>query len=414
MTIALVVAALAPPAAAASKYPTPSTVPGSSGAVTSRVATARNGIVAVAWASGRIAIRHTNGKWDSLHHVVASNRSVASVDIAFDSHDKLIATWVQSPSAPGHAIRGPFAVQAATWTTGSKWGTAHTLGHSGHFHTADPRVVTNLAGDALISWRGVRRNSAHQLRDCVSTSFRPSGGAFGHEQQVTDGGPYQDVGLDEHGNAYAVWTQATGDSTTNRFAYRKRGLGWGTPETFSANPSSAPALAVTPDGGVVIGYRAAQPDSEGNGTQAGAIFTIARSPSGSFGSPVELSATSAHEVRAAAARSGEVTLAWVDGGGLHFSTRPPGGVPSPEQTVTRQAQIGPLQYTSHGDALLAYGNGDGGIFLIERPHTGSAFGSPDQLAVSGQYPALSIGGSHAAVSWLDPSRNRLKVMVLTL
>jgi hypothetical protein len=412
LTSLLVSAVLASPAAASTFI---HTVPGSAGAVTSRVAASRDGTYAVAWGAGKVAIRRSNGKWEPLRHLVASNRSGAGVDVAFDSHNRLIVTWVQSPSAPGHAIRGPFSVQAVTWTAGKKWGATHTLGHSGHFLAAEPRVVTDKAGDALIAWRGVRRNSSHQIRDCVSTSFRPSGGAFGSERHIADGGPSQDVELDAHGNAYAVWTHSVGSSSVNRFAHSTRGGAWSEPKTFSTSPSSLPVLAVLPGGGVVIGYRGAQPDSEGNGTQTGAIFTIARSASGVFGAPVKLSDGPAHEVNAAVSPAGEVTLSWGSpNGALNFSVRPPGGDPSPAQTSS-ELGFGPVAYASNEKAVVAFGDNHKEIKVSLRLPGDSAFGSPPiVLAGGGLYPALGIGGTQAAISWLDQAQDRLKLMYLSL
>ena len=255
----------------AAPWSAPVDVPGSSNGSVSDVAISPNGTVAVAWDAGLVRVRTPKGTWHSLARLAARTSASTSPDIAFDSHNVLIATWTQANSAPGRPLKGPFTIRANTWSERIGWGNVRVLGRSLHFTLAAPKLALNAKGDAVVAWRGFRRISSNKVVEAVATSFRPAGQRFGLEQKIRDGGPYQDVTLDDRGNLFAVWTTYGGP--VNRFAYKLRGKRWGAPQTLSSPMSSNPTIAVTPDRSAVVAWRAADIDSEGDGASSTARST---------------------------------------------------------------------------------------------------------------------------------------------
>jgi hypothetical protein len=236
------------------------------------------------------------------------------------------------------------------------------LGRSLHFNLASPRLALDARGDALVAWRGFRKVAGGAVIEAVSTAFRPAGGRFGGEQKIRDGGPYQDVELDGEGNAYAVWTTYGGP--VSRFAYSARGRQWGAPRTFTAPMASNPTLAVAPDRSVIVAWRAASVDSEGEGIQYGSVYACVRSPSGVFSSPVKLSEARVHDVGLAVSPTGEALFTWgapdlldspVPGAtDLRYALGTSAGVFGSEQRIPG-LRAGPTAFLSDGTAVLAFG-----------------------------------------------------------
>src|SRR4051794_20489491 len=155
-------------AAAVAGATTPSIVPGSKDAVIGSVAVAADGTLAVAWSPASVAIRRPGRPWSRVHGA-APHFGASGMKIVFDKRGRLTAAWVESSSRPGPTIRGPFKVRVSSWTSRSGWSNPQTLGHSGHFLGANVAITANDAGDTLVSWRGVFRNTRHQLRDAVAS-----------------------------------------------------------------------------------------------------------------------------------------------------------------------------------------------------------------------------------------------------
>lgn len=415
LLLALVIAAAAVAPAAGASWSAPATVPGSKEGVLNRVAVARDGTIAVGWDPATVAIRRPGGVW-KVRRLAFANTSARSTDVAFDPAGRLLVAWIQSPTPPAKPLEGPYQIRAITWSRRAGWGGVRVLGRSGHFVLAQPTIAMNRRGDAMIAWRGFRR-AGRRVVEAVSTSFRPAGGRFGREQRVSDGGPYRDVALDERGDAYAVWTTYRGPVL--RFAYRPRGRGWGSPRTIAGPRASLATLFVLPDRTVVVAYREADVDSEGNGSQAGAIRALIRSPAGAFGPVLRLSESPAHEIVGAVSPAGELVLAWATADifdpprppELGYVVRSAAGDLSVAQTVpgVHAGQLPwPIAYLRDGSALLAYG-GENKIRAVVRAPGGTAFGSPETIAARGLYPALAVSGATAVVAFYDQDAERVKV-----
>ena len=137
----IALALMVPATTRAATWSAPVDVPGSTNGSISDVAISPNGTVAVAWDAGLVRIRTPKGTWHSLARLAARTSASTSPDIAFDSHNVLIATWTQANSAPGKPLKGPFTIRANTWSEKIGWGNVRVLGRSLHFSLAQPRLA---------------------------------------------------------------------------------------------------------------------------------------------------------------------------------------------------------------------------------------------------------------------------------
>src|SRR5918994_4764902 len=304
--LALVIAAVIP-ASALGGWTAPADVPRSKDGVLSRVAMSTNGTVAVAWGDAKVAIRRRDGPWLPVRAMHARGTTATSPDVAFDAQGHLLVVWTQSPARPGRPLEGPFQIRLREWTPGLGWGGVRVLGRSGHFVLAQPRLCTNTRGDAVVSWRGFRRER-RRLVETLASSLRVAGGHFGRERDAAGGGPYRDVALDPGGNVLGVYTTYAGPR--NYFVYQPRGRGWRRPVRLPDSPASKPQIAVGADRTAVIAWRGAAVDSEGDGIQAGPPSAIMRSAGGGFTFPFRLSAVPVTDIKVVSAPGSNYLITW--------------------------------------------------------------------------------------------------------
>lgn len=123
-----------------------------------------------------------------------------------------------------------------------------------------PAIAVDRLGNAYVVW--------HDYRDAhwdIYFAYRPAGGHWGSNVRVNDDTDmadqfYPDIGVDDAGNAYAVWIDKRANSRCNvpcefdiYFAYRPAGGQWGTDVrvndiALAAGSWSYPAIAVNGDG----------------------------------------------------------------------------------------------------------------------------------------------------------------------
>jgi hypothetical protein len=344
----------------------------------------------------------------------ARGTTATSPSVAFDAAGRLLVVWTQSPARPGRTLKGPFEIRLRRWTAGQGWGRARVLGRSLHFTLAQPRLATDQRGDAVLSWRGFRRKG-HDLVEALSTRLQIAGGRFGPERTAAGGGPYRDVALDRGGNAYGVYTTYAGPG--NFFVYQRRGQGWGKPVRLPDRPASKPRIAVGADRTAVIAWRGADVDSEGDGIQAGPPSAIMRSAGGGFTFPFRLSSTAVTDVGVVSTPGSNYLITWAAPDflepqapgalDLRCALREEGNAVGGDITVPG-ARMGPSAFLANGDAIVVYG-ADDAIRSVRRRQRTAAFDAPETIASRGLWPALVADANRAAVTWLDPKRNRLRL-----
>lgn len=409
LLLSVLAAALAP-SSALGAWTTPAVVPGSAGGLVTRTAISDNGTIAVTWGAANLAIRRPNGRWERTRSVATPHTSVASPDIAFDANGRLLVTWTQSPARPGQPYTGPFTVRVREWTNALGWGTVRVLGRSGHFLLAQPRLAVNVRGDAIVSWRGFRRSGRHVV-EALASSLRLVGGRFGPTRLAAGGGPYRDVALDLRGNAYGVYTTYRGPQ--NFYVYQSRGHGWQSPRPIPGVPASKPRIGVEPDRLVVIVWRAADVDSEGNGIQAGPPWAVV-GHLGNFAFPFRLSTLPVTDV---AITEPGAFVTWAasdfiehpDPGALdlHYAMRGEGFSVGGDTTVPG-VRMGPSVVIFPGNPLVVYG-ADGAIRSVSFDRRSGRFGAPETIAANGASPSLAASHDQrrAIAAWADVDSNRL-------
>jgi hypothetical protein len=423
--------AAAAPAIGAATWSAPTTLAGT-GDVNSSLAVGTNGTAAIAYVAGgvRVAVRNPGGRWGAPVRVSEGGYNVSGPSVAVDGKGGIVVAWAQDANPKGGGlIRGPLTIRAIIRARSGIWGTVRKIGSTSHFIDAQAHVHANAAGDAIVTWDGVRRTAGGRSVQAIQSSFRPATRPLGAAQTVRP--PQAPHGLegavsvlDDRGTAYAAWTDEKPTSVVVRIAARSRGGSgsWGPVRTIGPAPSSNPVIAVTPDRTALVAWHAAGADSEGDGLQVGALMSAARLPSGGLTAPRQVSAVRTRAYALAVARSGEAMLAFNADpyrqtpealtSILHVAVRPAsGGAFGAEQEVadTDPGQYGgALTYLSDGTALFVWGAGDGAVHSVARP-AGGAFGAPELVTAKGLYPRAGASASTAVAVWAVPGGDSVRI-----
>ena len=190
------------------------------------------------------------------------------------------------------------------------------------------------------------------------------------------------------GTATAVWRRSDGANTIIQAATRPPGGSFDTPVDLSDAGQSAlePQITTAPDGTATVVWQR----FDGANT---IIQAATRPPGGSFGTPVDLSASgiSSAQPRIGTAADGTTTAVWSGGGGLiQAATRPPGG--SFGTPVDLSALGGPafnpqIAASLDGTLVVVWQRFDGTVDVVQasvRPPGGS-FGAPVDLSAPGKF-----------------------------
>ena len=291
------------------------------------VATAPDGTATVVWRASngpdfriRAAIRPPGGSFGT--RINLSDVSVSAVDPEVDvaPDGTTTAVWSRFDFDGG----GKFIIQAATRPPGGSFGTPVDLSEAGG-SASQPQATTAPDGTTTVVWR--RQDEVGD--SIIQVATRPPGGSFGVPVNLSAPGenafgPEITTAFD--GTTTAVWSRLNGLNSIVQATTRPPGGTFGTPVNLSATAANAEGAGVTtaPDGTTTaVWYRF---DGANRIVQA-----TTRPPGGSFGSPVDVSATgqNADEPQIATAPDGTATAVWSRSDGandiIQAATRPPGG-----------------------------------------------------------------------------------------
>lgn len=405
----LLLSLLLAPAAAAASWSPPRTVQGSRTSFPHpySVAAGSDGTIAVIFRHGGdfpakatvlVAVRR-DGRWLATRTVSASRGGAAQPRVAVDAHGHVLAVWVRPTSVDGNRQRGPYLVQARMTGAGGRWGPIATLGKSAHFFESSPGIAFDARGDATVVWRGYRR-VGRRNQDVTQAAYRRAGGRFGRAATLPSlgrsGAATPVVTMGRGGRAYVAWTTAT-DRPVVEVATRSRVGRWSRARRISPRPASEPRIAVASDGRVVVAWREAGSDSEGDGIQRGGVGAAIGSTAGTFGAPQHVADATTSGVQLATSRAGETVLTWSDsdesGGNLRYAVRPSSGGFGAAQDVPG-GRGGVLSTLADG-SVAAFWARDG-IHAVTRP-AHDDFGAVETISPTGMFPAAANG----AVVWLD-------------
>jgi hypothetical protein len=416
LILVALVAAIATPAEAA-RWSPPDRVPDSVGfGVPYDIAVNRGGRVAVAFPRGgiRVAVRRPHGGWEPTAEVSRTAAAVASPSLALDAHGRITVVWLEAGSLRP-PFGAPFTIRSATRDVRGRWSRPVTLGTSNHFELAEPQLAINERGDVAVAWRGLRKEDPSGRTEAVLLAYRRAGHrsfrrARPIEEPLRPRKVYDHrIALDARGRVHIVWTTSEGPAV--RYAVRQRDGRFGQIRTLSSPPASRPDLAVAGDGAVVVAWRAAELDSEGEGLHYGAPWAIVRRPSGAWARARRLSTVPIYSPLVATSAFGRALVAWapppnpdVTAGAnldLRFSARNRGGDLLPEREAVRvpagaesfapARRLGMLQ---DGTAVVVVARA-GGIAATQL-RWGGTFGPLVPLARSGDAPLVATAGRRLA------------------
>ncbi|HEY5142669.1 MAG TPA: hypothetical protein VII98_04145 [Solirubrobacteraceae bacterium] len=419
--VAVLALGAAAPAGAAS-WRTPTTLPGA-GDVNSSVAVGTDGTAAIAYVAGgvRVAVRNAGGRWGTPVRVSQGSFNVTGPSVAVDGKGGVIVAWTQDGNPRGGGlVRGPLTIRTIIRARSGAWGTVHLIGTSSHFIEANAKVAANAAGDAIITWSGVRQLGGTRRTLAVQSSYRPATRPFGGAQTIREpetpngisGGV---VAIDDRGTAYAAWTNDAGPVV--RIAARSRGASgsWGSQRTIGPAQASNPVIALTPAREAIVAWHDAGVDSEGNGLQTGPLMTASRLPSGALSAVTQVASTQTRDYELAVAPSGEamLTLGSRPTGSedvtlFQVAVRPAGAAQfGPAAAVPGVLPGGALTYLADATALYVW-NTSTAVLSVARP-AGGAFGDQQQVAEPGLYPRVGATGNTAVAVWSVASGERVRI-----
>jgi hypothetical protein len=224
------------------------------------------------------AVRSASGEWLEPDDISDAGENVSPLpqgapDVAIDGSGTAIAVWTLEGSDN--------IVQAAVRPSGGEWSAPEDLSDAGG-DAGEPGVAMNEAGEAVTVW--TRSNGSDAI---VQAAVRPSGGEWSEADDLSATGQDAgegDVGIDEAGEAVAVWTRSNGSDAIVQAAVRPSGGEWSEADDLSATGRSAfsPVVATNDAlGAVAAWYR-----SDGTNLRVQAAVRTA----GDWSKPDDLSA----------------------------------------------------------------------------------------------------------------------------
>jgi hypothetical protein len=394
-------------------------VPGShgSGDFGYRVAVGRGGAIAVAFlrstksgddGSARVAVRRPDGSWERARTVSDPRFGAAEITVAIDARGRVIATWVRTRCRRGERQTcGMYAaVQARMRSAGGGWGPIVTLGRVVLFDSSLCSAV-DARGGAIVAWTGTVG---------VRAVYVSPSGRFGRTVTLGAGaaeaGRGIDVAMSPGGRAYVAWSVASAsdpDRPTIDVAVRVLRGKWSRMQRVAPRPATHPRLAVASDGAVILGWRQARPDSEGNGIGFGNVGAAIGAPDGTFTAAIRLSDEPTSEIHLAAGPAGETLLVWGSHpyepsvSTLSYAVRRTGGsFGSPRRVPGVQADA--LTLLAGGTALAFRSLPS--VQVLERA-AGGDFGVATTLTRRGSAPVAAASSSTAAAVWAQDGALRI-------
>jgi len=178
--------------------------------------------------------------WDTIIHRIDSNDafSISTAEIAIDDQGNACAIWDQN------------AILTSHYSNSSGWSIAKELSNRGE----KPQISMNRSGSAVAVWRHWYDNSKY----FIETSRYIAGTGWTTIERIEynsgDSADNPQVGIDEDGNAIAIWQQFDGSYTSiysNHFGVL---FGWGTAQLTETNDNgdaSFPQISIDGSGNAI-------------------------------------------------------------------------------------------------------------------------------------------------------------------
>lgn len=244
---------------------------------------------------------------------------------------------------------------------------------------------------------------------------RPIGSAWEAPQAISGTGGVAEgplaLAVDEAGDAVAAWTERSGGSEAVEVSVRPAGGSWSTPKTFATGgeAAKAPAVAVDPDGDVVLGWvqeAGGVRTIEGSSLPAGTLSWTAPTPlSGNLEEAEAISITiSASGTATAVWHSTDGVMTWISGASLQI-----GGTWTLEGEVSEPApatESPQVEVDGAGEFFAIWSRaGVGRVTEVARRAPGGTWGHAVPISSNGplaEHPRIAVGPAGNAVAvWLS-------------
>ncbi len=295
------------------------------------------------------SVRPAGGSFSPPENLIPFGSIVENLDIATDPAGNAVLTFRKSFG--GSDLRLFYSYRPA----GGSFGPAQEVTGAG-IHVALPETAMDVNGNAITVFRRAPSGDDH-----IAYVFRPAGGEYGEQQQITAyAADTPKVEFAHDGTAIAAWEKGSAGGIVET-ARRSPGGSFGAIQTLSAEGAERPRLAVGPEGRALLAW------SRYNGINSIVEASLAE-PASPFGVPVQLSSPGADAGFAAAAvGSGNVAfVAWGEGDSfdLRASAAPPGG-PLAAATPPGAANAFPIaaEYSQDGRLMLLWTAGETAPFV---------------------------------------------------
>jgi hypothetical protein len=210
-----------------------------------RVVMSANGTAVATWERTNgvndiveVAAHGANSFWANPTALSAVGEDGDSPQVAVDTGGDIFAVWQRSNGA-NLIIEGTDLPAAA-----SSWQTPVDLSVAGQNASA-PRIGVDQGGDAIAVWQ--RSNGANSI---IEAAVRPVGGVW--QEPMALSAPGEDaqapeIGVDQGGDAVAVWQRSNGANSIVESAARPAGGAWQAPVALSAPGEDAQAPEIETD-----------------------------------------------------------------------------------------------------------------------------------------------------------------------
>jgi PKD domain len=349
--------------------------------------------------------RQAGGSFGAPVNLSAPGQNGLGPQVAVDPSGDAIAVWYRSDGSN-------YRVQASFRPAGGSFGAAVTLSAPGG-DGRDPQVAFDAAGNAIVVWR--RSNGANLI---AQAAVRPAGGGFGSPVDLSAAGGDASVpqlAVDPSGDAIAVWHRFDSVCVCNKVeaTIRPAASGvWQPAVNVSANTSGnaqEPTVAIDRAGEATVVW-----ELSGGGGET--IQAAVRPTGGSFSAPADVSTPglTAQDQRVAMDPAGDAIAVWDRYDGTNYiaqaAARPAGGSfgapvnlsASGQDAFNEQVALDPF-----GNALATWQRSDGihrRVQTARRP-AGGSFGAPTDLSIASEdslSPQLSTDGfGDAIAAWYN-------------
>jgi hypothetical protein len=284
-----------------------------------------------------------------------TNSDHSAPKIAINSRGDAMVVWQQD--APGRKI------WAQPYVAGSGWGTATAI--TGTEDGWRPQVGLDDEGNAIALWaEELWTQDDNPVGFAVRIAHYEAGSGWQAPTKVNEIPRWstgEQVLLDAHGNITVAWLSDSG-LWANRY---EREIGWGTPTLLAAEAGHEPRIATDGEGNVVVAWQQFV-------AQATEFWAVRYDVEDGWGSPAQIdsdTASNVHSLQIASDKLGNTLAVWQqrDGAGAHFDVwanrfEAGGGWGTPTMIGMDESEL-PDQASNEGEVALA-SNAEGAAVAV--------------------------------------------------